>query len=483
MSLAQRFRVSEQSPSQPKEYPWRRLTLLCILLLISIGFNVYMLLTAPPIDTQLVPFVIVWLVSFIPYIAACVVVLLTRPYTGKQRWIEVALILLGGLALRAILLTVLPNLSHDSWRYLWDARVTLHGYSPYLYGPGAPFFAPLRDFIYDNSRFRAVPTIYPPAAQGIYLLSYLAAPSNLIVLKGVFIGFDMITCAVLAFMLYRQGQDPSRCIIYAWCPLPIVEFAIQGHLDATTITFSLLALLVASMQWRGSRVLTGFLVALATLTKLYPILLLVVVIKRRDWALLLTCFATIIIAYVPYLIMGHGQVLGFFSTYASEQTPNAGVLQLVVIWLAGLFGLVVPVGSMLIYICDLLLVGAITFIILRMRWQGRMQMESAALLVFVAIFAVSSHVFPWYTIALLPWVTLLVAPVWTRKDGFNPKGLAILMAWYFACASIIAYFFDRSLDWRLYYLLVYATPLAGVAASGLILQYTIHHISRSDEDQ
>ena len=116
MSLAQQFRIPEQSPSQPKEYSWRRLALLCALLLISIGFNVYMLLSAPPIDTQLAPFIIVWLVSFAPYIAACVLVLLTRPSTGKQRWIELGLILLGGLALRAILLTVLPNLSHDLGR-------------------------------------------------------------------------------------------------------------------------------------------------------------------------------------------------------------------------------------------------------------------------------------------------------------------------------------------------------------------------------
>jgi hypothetical protein len=469
MSIAQRFRVSAPSQSQAAHRPWRRFALLCALLLISIGFNIYLLLTAPPIDTQLAPFITLWLLSFIPYIAACALVLLTRPPTGRLRWLELGLILLGGLALRAILLTVLPNLSHDSWRYLWDARVTLHGYSPYLYGPGAPFFAPLRDFIYDNSRFRAVPSIYPPAAQGIYLLSYLAAPSNLLVLKAIFIGFDMVTCVALAFMLYRKGLDPARCIIYTWCPLPIVEFAIQGHLDATTIAFSVLALLVATMQWRGSRVLTGFLIALATLTKLYPILLLVAVLKRRDWPLVLTCFVTIMLAYVPYLILGHGQVLGFFSTYASEQTPNAGVVQLVVLWLASLFKLAVPVGSILIYLCDLLLVGSIALFILSMRRQNNMRAESAALLVFVAIFAASSHIFPWYTTALLPWIALLVEPVWTRKAGFNPHGLAILMAWYFACVSIIAYFFDKTTDWRLYYLLVYAIPLAGLAASALFV--------------
>ncbi len=234
---------------------------------------------------------------------------------------------MGALVLRAMLLPILPDLSRDSWRYLWDARVTLHGYSPYVYAPGDPLFANLRDFIYDNSRFRSVPTIYPPGAQAIYLLSYLIAPSNLFVLKGIFVGFDLVTSGVLAFLLKSRGLDPGRCIIYAWCPLPIIEFAIQGHLDAMTLTFTILAVLSALSNRRGARVLTGFLIAVATLTKIYPILLLVAVVRRRDWALLATCFSTIVIAYVPYLILGHGQVFGFFATYAGEHTPNAGVVQ------------------------------------------------------------------------------------------------------------------------------------------------------------
>src|ERR1019366_1082427 len=218
-----------------------------------------------------------------------------KPQTGRLRWVELGMLLVGALALRAIVLPVPPNLSHDSWRYLWDARVTLHGFSPYVTGPANSLYLPLRDFLYNDIRFRDVPTIYPPGAQGIFLLSYLMAPSNLVVLKGIFIGFEMVTCGALAFLLWRKGLDMSRCIIYAWCPLPIIEFAIQGHLDATTVTFTVLAMVCAGSQWRGSRVVTGFLIALAALTKVYPILFLLVVVRRRDWALLVTCFATIII--------------------------------------------------------------------------------------------------------------------------------------------------------------------------------------------
>lgn len=304
MSVTQtRYAAETRTVPVSTRHPHWRLGLLGVLLSMSLAFNIYLLLTAPSADAPAGPFVTTWLLSFLPYLAACILVLVMKPQTGRLQWVELGLLLAGALVLRAILLPVLPNLSHDSWRYLWDARITLHGYSPYVLAPGNPLYMHLRDFIYDNSRYRNVPTIYPPGAEAIYLLSYLIAPSNIFVLKGIFVGFDLVTCGALALLLRRKGLDMSRCIIYAWCPLPIIEFAIQGHVDATTIAFTVLAIVCAGAHWRGSRVVTGFLIAMAVLTKIYPILFLLVVMRRRDWALLVTCLTTIVLAYIPYLIL------------------------------------------------------------------------------------------------------------------------------------------------------------------------------------
>jgi hypothetical protein len=460
---------SSQEPisSKPFKRPYERFLILCLLLLLIVTANIILAVTAPPPDTSVMLFVTLWIMSFLPYILSCIFVLKTKPGAGHWQWMELGIILVGALVLRAMLLPIPPDLSHDSWRYLWDARVTLHGYSPYVYGPGDPLFVHLRDVIYDNSRFRNVPTLYPPGAQAIYLLSYLLAPSNLFFLKGVFMVFDLVTCAVLAFFLKYRGLDPCRAVIYAWCPLPIVEFAIQGHVDAATLTFMLLTV-VCSLSTRGSaRILTGFLLGMATLTKIYPILLLVVVVRRRDWALVVTCFATILVSYIPYLILGHGQVLGFFSTYANEHTPNEGIVKLVVAWLSPRIGLNATLTLALEYLIDLLLVSSVSLIILVLRLQDRISMEAAVLVLIGIIFVVTSHIFPWYTTALLPWVAVMVGPVWTRADGLNGKGLAVAMTWYFACASIISYFFV--LDWTLYYLLVYDVVLLGLGIAAISL--------------
>jgi len=455
----------------PTKAPWWHSLLLILLLLLSVVTYIVLTGAAPKGDDRLykiAPFLQIWMICFLPYFMACALVLATKPAIGHWRWIELGIIFTGALLLRMMLLPQLPGLSHDAWRYLWDARVILHGYSPYVYAPSDKVLAPLRDtLIFGNSRFRDVPTIYPPGAEMLYVLSYLVAPDNLIVLKSIFVAFDMVTCGALALLLVRRGLDPRRVVIYAWCPLPIVEFAIQGHIDAIALTFTVLAILCATSSRPGTRTLTGILIGLGTLTKIYPILLLVVLLRRRDWALLLACFITIFLGYLPFLILGHGQVLGFFFHYANEQGLNAGVTQQVVLWIGVHNKLALATIIPIEHIVDFILLATVSLVVFVLRQRKLISVEAATLLLVSIFFSISSHVFPWYTTALLLWVVVLVGPLWTNK-GLSGKGLAVAMAWYFACASMLGYFFAYTVNWSVYYALVYDVVIAGLGLAAIL---------------
>src|SRR5258708_5757364 len=281
----------------------------------------------------------------------------------------------------------------------------------------------------------------------------------------------MVTCGALALLLMRKGLDPRRVVIYAWCPLPIVEFAIQGHLDAATITFTVLAVLSATSNRRGARALTGFLIGMAALTKIYPILLLVAVARRLESTLkqpplLVPSFATISVGYLPFYVLGHGQVLGFFLTYASENTTNSGVVPQVIYWLWKRF----PLGLQLSTIVfleqsvDLVVLGIVALVVLVLRLRERISIEAAALALIGTTLAISPHIFPWYATALLPWVATLAGRLWidNRPSG---KGLATAMAWYFTCTVLVGYFQGNSRDWHIYYALVYDVVLLGLAVA------------------
>ncbi len=449
--------------------PSQHVLVLAILLGLSIALNVLLIVLVPAALSSTTPFLLAWLAAFLPYLLGCLFVLSTPQPRGHWLKLELGIIIGGAFILRAMLLPVFPFLSHDELRYLWDARVTLHGYSPYTTIPKSSVLIPLRDtLLYPNMGYQDVPTLYPPGAQAIYIISYLLAGPNPFFLKGIFLLFDMASCCALAYLLWQRGLDPRRCIIYAWCPLITVEFAIQGHVDVLTIIFSILALLCASATWRGARVVTGFLIAMATLTKLYPLLLLVVVIRRRDYALLATCGLTILAFYAPYLVLGHGNAFGFFSTYVDQHPTNQGIVPLVNLWLGHVFNVPQSLVFKREFNLDALIALLVTFVVWILRWRQRISMEAGYLIVTVMIFSISSHVFSWYTTALLPWVAILVSTPWQRGMGIQAKGLAVVLAWYFVCVSLISYLFAHSGDWRIYYTIAYYIPLFGLCIAILV---------------
>lgn len=449
------------------KHAWWRSLLLFLLLLLSVALYSQLFKSVPPPSALPIQFTDVWLLNTLPYLAACALVLLTKPLTGRGYWLELGLIFVGALIFRAMLLPLSPVTSPDAWRYLWDARVFLHGYSPYVTVPNSPLLMPLRDALYQRMAYQEVPTLYPPVAQYIYALSYLLAPANLIFLKALFLLFDMANCAVLALLLVRKQLDPRRIIIYAWCPLVIVEFAVQGHVDVAMITFVLLAILCANSTRRGSRVLTGLFIAMATLIKIYPILMLIAVVRRRDWALLATCFATIVLGYLPFLILGQGQIFGFFSTYASQQSGSAGIVQLQTYKIALGLGYSLADAVRLEYIVDLVFMGSVSLAVLFMRLLKNISPEAATLVLIGAVFSVSSHILPWYTSALLPFVVLLLVPLWTR-NGLSGKALAVGTAWYFANTTPFQYLYPDGRNWGWYYLFVYDVVMLGLGIALLI---------------
>lgn len=458
----------EASEVRTERRPWLRSFVLLLLFLVSLALYGALIGAAPPNDVEIDPFVKVWMICFLPYFVACGFILLAKPASGRWLWIELSSIFGAALVFRVILLPLPPGLSHDAWRYLWDAQVTLQGYSPYVYPPNAHIFAPLQhELLFANIRYRNVPTLYPPGAEAVYLLSYLLAPRNLFVLKGIFIGFDMVTCVSLAFLLIKRGLDPRRVIMYAWCPLPIVEFALQGHMDVIILPFLLLTVLCALSNRRGARVLTGFLIGIATLTKLYPIFLLVVVVRRRDWALVVTCLLTIVVGYVPYYILGHGQIFGFFSSFTGEQGGNGGIIQVVLYSFFALHHVKLSTIITVEHGVDLIIVALASLVVFFLRVRERISMEAASMVLIGVIFAISSHVFPWYVTALLPWIAVLFGPVHHGRELLG-KGIAVAAVWYFVCLSPTGYFFTYDPNWQGYYVSVYSVVVAFLAIAAFI---------------
>jgi hypothetical protein len=113
--------------------------------------------------------------------------------------------------------------------------------------------------------------------------------------------------------------------------------------------------------------------------------------------------------------------------------------------------------------------------------DGHISMEAAILLLIGMVFVASSHVFPWYTTVLLPWIAVLLCPIWTRARGWDGAALAVAVAWYFSCFSVLHYFMDHGWDWNIYYITVYDVVVAGICAAILLKRWQKRQQRRSQQ--
>jgi hypothetical protein len=212
-----------------------------------------------------------WLLTLLCVAIGFLGLLLASPYLrGHSAQSTAALILAVALLLRVLLLPVLPSLSDDVYRYIWDGRVVGAGLNPYALAPEAPELAPLRDDLWTAMSHRDVPTVYPPLAQALFALS-ARLPAPVYALKAILALLDLGACALLLMLAGRWNVPLERTIWYAWNPLVTVEIAGMGHVDGLGVALVILA--TTLLAWPGRHLLSAALAAAgAVLAKLVPVL-------------------------------------------------------------------------------------------------------------------------------------------------------------------------------------------------------------------
>ncbi|HVB67890.1 MAG TPA: glycosyltransferase family 87 protein [Acetobacteraceae bacterium] len=351
--------------------------------------------------------VLVQIAAGLLYLAAAALVLRGK-VPARALWV----VLGAALAMRALLLPIAPPLSSDLYRYVWDGRVQAAGINPYRFVPADPRLAFLRDrrvFPHIN-RVHTARTIYPPMAELAFRLAAWLAP-GVGGMKAVMLGCDLVTIGGLLELLRLAGRPAAQVLLYAWAPMPIWEFAGNGHVDAVAAALVTLALLAGARARRG---LAGMLLAAATLVKFLPAAVVPAFWRRWDFRLLAAYAATVGLLYAPYLGVG-ARVLGFLPGYATQE----GLLSGHGVFLLDLLRLLAPLPRWtgLAYAAALAVVMATLALScgcgppLPTAPQERVPVlaRQAVVLGAVALVGISPH-YPWYLGWLVPLVCLAPSP-------------------------------------------------------------------------
>ncbi len=347
-------------------------------------------------------------VSFVPYVGAHALIFCAAAWwvvSRRARRLDFLLILGLGLLLRGLAMTSPPALTTDAYRYIWDGRIQAGGVNPYLHVPADERLARFRDdAIYPNiNRKETYPTIYPPAAQLMFLAAQLIG-DDVRAIKLVMLGFEFVIVGAILAWLAAEGVPRERVLIYVWHPLPIWEFASQGHLDAASLAFVMLAILAAH---RGRQAVSGVALATAALVK-YPAVLFAPALWRR-WRLTmpLAMLSTAALLYAPYAWGAGFKVIGSLLMHLDEEGYGDGY---------GFYLVGMPrhlgwpyLPSQVFAVLAVIALFTLSVRIALRRNEDRVEARELILLAGTFFVLVSPH-YPWYYAAAVPLLCRRVSP-------------------------------------------------------------------------
>ncbi|MEI6408281.1 MAG: hypothetical protein WCR52_02765 [Bacteroidota bacterium] len=189
-----------------------------------------------------------------------------------------------GISLRVLLLWSIPNLSDDVFRFLWDGRLLAQGIHPFAYTPDDillhfPATPGLSQSLYEKLNSPQYYSVYPPVCQVLFLLAAKLSPvgiaGGVLVLK-----LFLVACEIGSIWLLYKHISVRNAALYALNPLVIFEISGNCHFEGAMIFF-MLAGILALRQKKIFR--SACLFALATASKLLPILFLPVIWRYLGW--------------------------------------------------------------------------------------------------------------------------------------------------------------------------------------------------------
>lgn len=332
------------------------------------------------------------------------------------------------LLARLILLATPPIQETDPYRYLWDGNAVLHGVNPYLYPPSEAYAAPptapaierwrtsintgAAHEVHRRINHPGIPTVYPPAAQGLFALAQGLTPWSLGGWRFLVLFADLANLVLILGILSRARLPLEWVLLYGWSPLVLKEFGNSLHVDV----FVVLGLLLMILALQFGRIRLSFLaLALAGLVKLAPLLLMV---PLAGWAFkrsrkqtvqgLAIAGLAMTVAYLPFLSAGPavwnglGHFVGRWRVNEGLYAGLAGAISRLGFETAWMEGLARGMAGVLLLLA--------TFGIARWVRQGSADLHrllSGMLALLSGLFLLLPMANPWYFTWVFPFLILI----------------------------------------------------------------------------
>mgnify|MGYP006080482621 CR=1 FL=1 len=332
-------------------------------------------------------------------------------------------LLIGALLVRVAFLFTDPLLSDDLFRYLWEGNIQMNGFNPFVHSPDSDQLIHLRDHVWSQVGHKEVSTIYPPGSLAMFRM-FAATTYSPFIVKLTAASADLLTVMIIYLGTRKRGLAATA--IWALHPLPILESAQNGHIEATAVMLTAACLYLIQ---RGDLAKAWAIAVAGAMVKILPIALLIPISRRQKLSRsALAIFLTIIAVAISLVPWMDPSLLRGFNRYYEAWSFNSSGFNILLL-LSGDQGVARIIG---------VAIGALILIPVALR-----KTSAATFLLYVsaALIALSPVVHPWYILwALLPalwvgawpWAVLATTSLWSYHvlGTYDPISATWTEAWW-----------------------------------------------------
>lgn len=336
----------------------------------------------------------------------------TRKYISLQQIFFAAIILRIGSAF------IMPSLSDDVYRFIWDGQLIVNGQNPLLSTPDNYFSAlssSNENYLYLQQLHGLINhpqfyTCYPPLMQGVFTVAAFFGGSSIwisiVIIKLIVALADCIAVYFIVKILKKINADVKLVVLYALNPLIIIEGAGNAHFEVMQVALLVISIyFILQHKYNIAAVFWG----LAIVTKLLPLLLLPLIIRllglKKGILFCLIAVAVAVLLFIPFVATG--SIDGFaksLNLYFQNFEFNASIYYIareVGWWFKG-YNYISFIGPFLMVI--FLVMYACIFFVKRKLSIDQFAIYALIILSLYYFFATTVH--PWYIINLLPFALI-----------------------------------------------------------------------------